>query len=133
MIDVNYTCSVCKTPLAPVEDALGETTLVWGCEHRDVVIHANMSGRVFGEGALAHGTVGDDEIPAAHREAFFEQMKDRSITYGDGRREWFIRDWMEYINAWHAAKKAAREARAAQVLEMFRQAADRKAPPAEVI
>lgn len=101
MIDVvNFTCAICGA----VCDVVQETGEVKSkpCGHEGV-IHANLRGRLFGAGAIAHGMLIDDEIPAAHKDRFSEHMADRAVVDG-GARKWWVRDWIEYIELYHAGK-----------------------------
>lgn len=99
MIDVvNYTCSECGT----VCDVVQETGEVRSrpCGHTGV-IHANLKGKLFGQGAIAHGMLSDNEIPAMHREAFLKFAGDKVVIDG-GATKWWVRDWVEYIERFHS-------------------------------
>jgi hypothetical protein len=105
MIDLlGYTCSLCGCDV-DVQDTR-EPKIIWRCGHDGNVVHANLAGRLFGEGEIKHGVLGDEEIPAAHRERFFKDMADRAI-HKKGRRLWWVSDWMEYIDGWHREQAAA--------------------------
>lgn len=107
MIDVeNFTCAECGCEC----DVVQETGEVRSrpCGHTGV-IHANLRGRLFGASAMAHGMLADDEIPPVHRDRFFDVMSDRQVIDG-GIRKWWVRDWMEYIDNFHAGKLPAKPA-----------------------
>lgn len=101
MVDlVNYTCKKCGEVCTPDIVDPNAIAIARPCGHQSG-IHANLKGRLFGEGAIKHGLLADAEIPAMHREAFLKFAGERVVVDG-GATKWWVRDWMEYIEKFHA-------------------------------
>lgn len=108
MIDiVNYTCSVCKA----VVDVVGihNPTITFKCGHSlegGAIVHANLKGKVFGESAMNEKRLTLAEIPENHRAAFVSgSMTSKAFKGEDGDPRWWYRDWISYINQWHAEQE----------------------------
>lgn len=101
MIDlVNYTCKECGEVCTPEIVDPHAVAIARPCGHQSG-INMNLKGRMFGEGAIKHGMLKDDEIPAAHKEAFVKFAGERAVIDG-GVAKWWVRDWVEYIDRFHA-------------------------------
>lgn len=110
MIDIeSYTCAVCGA-IAQVEGFISPK-ITRSCSHDGSIIHANLRGTVYGEGALHTVRLTKDQIPANQLEAFLNSKWGKTgKVLGKKNKEqqtWALRDWYGFVQDQHV--KAVRE------------------------
>lgn len=93
----NYTCSVCGQEVQVT--GIIDPEIIFSCSHQGSVVHANLEGTVFGQGAMSKLLMLSD-LPEEHQ-AEFQKQYQNSALIKDGHYYWTYSQWNEYIENWH--------------------------------
>lgn len=126
-VNINYVCAECSQPVNVAGIAVEATSFARPCGHNTALIHANMSGTLYGTGTVSNGTatICDSLIPDNHRAAWKKYRRLNGVTAASSTRArgwwlpwrwfkkartWRVRDWYAYLAEYHESQRGSRNA-----------------------